>query len=89
LGEIAGRLFATTPLRRLMLAGGDSSSHAARAMGIEAIEMISVFTPGAPLCRIHAPGHAADGREIIFKGGQVGAADLFSRLETGTSTTSS
>ncbi|MES2920150.1 MAG: four-carbon acid sugar kinase family protein [Verrucomicrobiota bacterium] len=84
LGEIAGRLFATTPLRRLMLAGGDSSSHAARAMGIEAIEMAAVFTAGAPLCRIHAPGHAADGREIVFKGGQVGAADLFSRLESGT-----
>jgi uncharacterized protein YgbK (DUF1537 family) len=89
LGEIAARLFATAPLRRLMLAGGDSSSHAARAMGIEAIEMISVFTPGAPLCRIHAPGHAANGREIVFKGGQVGAADLFSRLETGTSSTPS
>jgi 3-oxoisoapionate kinase len=89
LGEIAAQLFVTTSLHRLMLAGGDSSSHAARAMGIEAIEMISVFTPGAPLCRIHALGHAADGREIVFKGGQVGAADLFSRLETGTSSTPS
>jgi 3-oxoisoapionate kinase len=84
LGEIAGRLFATTPLRRLMLAGGDSSSHAARAMGIEAIEMAAVFTAGAPLCRIHAPGHAADGREVVFKGGQVGAIDLFPRLQSGT-----
>lgn len=83
LGEIAGRLFATTPLRRLMLAGGDSSSHAARAMGIEAIEMAADFTAGAPLCRIHASVHPADGREIVFKGGQVGAVDLFTRLLTG------
>ncbi len=89
LGEIAGQLFASTPLRRLMLAGGDSSSHAARAMGIEAIEMDAVFTAGAPLCKVHASGHPADGREIVFKGGQVGAADLFSRLETGTASNTS
>lgn len=87
LGQIAGQLFATTPLRRLMLAGGDSSSHAARAMGIEAIEMAAVFTAGAPLCRIHAPGHPADGREVVFKGGQVGAPDLFSHLLHGSSLT--
>jgi uncharacterized protein YgbK (DUF1537 family) len=85
LGNIAAGLTATTPLRRLMIAGGDSSSHAARALGVEAISMIAIFTPGAPLCTLHSPDRPADGCEIVFKGGQVGAPDLFSRLLHGTS----
>ena len=35
------------------------------------------IAPGAPLCRVHAPGYAAEGREIVFKGGQNGRDDFF------------
>ncbi len=83
LGRIGREVLAGSDIRRLMIAGGDSSSHAARALGIEAVEMTATFTPGAPLCRIHAPDSPAAGREIVFKGGQVGAADLFPRLLRG------
>jgi len=62
---------------RLVIAGGDTSSYLARALGIEAAEMIAPLTPGAPLCRVRAPGSPADGLEVSFKGGQVGAADFF------------
>jgi len=70
-------------LRRLVIAGGDTSSYAARALGIEAVEMICPLTPGAPLCRAHAPGSPVDGLEINLKGGQVGAEDYFGKLVTG------
>jgi uncharacterized protein YgbK (DUF1537 family) len=70
-------------LRRLVIAGGDTSSYAARALGIEAVEMICPLIPGAPLCRVHAPGSPVDGMEINLKGGQVGGEDYFQKLLEG------
>jgi len=83
LGRIARDVVAQTSVRRLLIAGGDSSSFAARALGIEAVEMIAPLAPGAPLCRVHGPGSPIDGREVNFKGGQVGAPDYFSAVARG------
>lgn len=83
LGHFAREAIARTGLRRLLVAGGDSSSYAARALGIEAVEMIAPLAPGAPLCRAHAPGSPANGIEINFKGGQVGAEDYFGAVARG------
>jgi uncharacterized protein YgbK (DUF1537 family) len=65
------------------LAGGDTSSFAARALGIEALEMIAPLTPGAPLCRASAPGSPAEGCEFVFKGGQVGPEHYFDIVKCG------
>jgi uncharacterized protein YgbK (DUF1537 family) len=59
-----------------VVTGGDTSSFAARALGIEALEFAAPIAPGAPLCRIHAPGCVADGKDIVFKGGQNGRDDF-------------
>jgi uncharacterized protein YgbK (DUF1537 family) len=83
LAHVADALIARHGVRRLLVAGGDTSSYAARALGIEALEMIAPLAPGAPLCRVHAPGSSADGIEVNFKGGQVGAADYFGAAERG------
>lgn len=77
LGQLAREAIAATGVRRLVIAGGDTSSYAGRALGIESLEMLSPVVPGAPLCRARAPGSPADGIEIVFKGGQVGASDFF------------
>jgi uncharacterized protein YgbK (DUF1537 family) len=77
LGELARDLIATNGVKRLVVAGGDTSSYAARALGIESLEMLAPLTPGAPLCRVRAPNSPADGIEIVFKGGQVGAPNYF------------
>jgi uncharacterized protein YgbK (DUF1537 family) len=77
LGEIAKEVAKQTALQRIVVAGGDTSSYAARAMGIEAVEMIAPLTPGAPICRAYAPGSSIDGLELVFKGGQVGKEDFF------------
>jgi hypothetical protein len=45
-------------------------SYAARAMGIEAVEMKAPLCPGRPLCKAYAPGSPIDGLEIIVKGGR-------------------
>ncbi|MDX3916084.1 MULTISPECIES: four-carbon acid sugar kinase family protein [Olivibacter] len=80
LGEIARYIARTTDLGRLGVAGGDTSSLIARALGIEAVEMIAPFSPGAPLCRAFAPNTPLDGIEINFKGGQVGDEHYFIKL---------
>lgn len=77
LGMIARFTAGKTSLQRVVVAGGDTSSYAARAMGIEAVEMIAPLSPGAPLCRAYAPGSAVDGLQAVFKGGQVGKEDFF------------
>ncbi|MEJ6981381.1 four-carbon acid sugar kinase family protein [Pedobacter sp. P351] len=81
LGRIIKLVAEKTALQRIVIAGGDTSSHAARAMGIEAVEMIAPLAPGSPLCKAYAPGSAINGLEVNFKGGQVGKEDYFEMLK--------
>jgi uncharacterized protein YgbK (DUF1537 family) len=83
LGKVLRGALAQSKVRRVCLAGGDTSGFAARALGIEAVEMIAPLTPGAPLCRAFAPGSPADGLEVVFKGGQVGAENYFRIVKNG------
>jgi uncharacterized protein YgbK (DUF1537 family) len=83
LGRIGRKLVEETNLNRVVVAGGDTSSYAARAMGIESVEMITTLVPGAPLCRATAPESPLDGKEVNFKGGQVGAENYFGLLSEG------
>jgi 3-oxoisoapionate kinase len=83
LGEVLRLALAASPVRRFCVAGGDTSSYVARALHIEALEMIASLTPGAPLCRAHAPDSPVNGLEVVFKGGQVGAENYFSCVQSG------
>jgi uncharacterized protein YgbK (DUF1537 family) len=83
IGDIARGALAETATRRLAIAGGDSSSHAARTLGIQSVEMIAPLAPGAPLCRASAPDSPLGGCEVNFKGGQVGAPDYFGAVVRG------
>ncbi len=83
LGRIAHEAVEQCGLRRLGVAGGDTSGFLANALGIEALEMVAPMLPGVPLCRVHAPGSAAHGLEVSFKGGQVGGGDYFTALRRG------
>ena len=85
LGEVMRGTLEQVRVQRLCIAGGDTSSYAARAMCIEALEMIAPLTPGAPLCRVFAPGSPAEGLEIVFKGGQVGPENYFDIVKRGKS----
>jgi uncharacterized protein YgbK (DUF1537 family) len=83
LARILDLSLACTGANRGVVCGGDTSMHVARELGIEALEFTSAFTPGGPLCRVHAPGSAADGCDLIFKGGQVGRDRFFPDLANG------
>jgi uncharacterized protein YgbK (DUF1537 family) len=84
LGAILRVLVTQEKLTRALVAGGDTSSHAARQLGLSALTLATPIAPGSPLCRGHAPGGALDGLEIALKGGQVGGATYFRQVLDGT-----
>ena len=83
IGETLRTLLERSGVRRVVVAGGDTSGHVAAALGIEALEMVAPLAPGGPLCRAYAPGGEFDGIEIAFKGGQVGRPDYFATALNG------
>lgn len=83
LGKIARQVLTGNSLQRLVIAGGDTSSYAARELGINAVEMIAPLVKGAPLCKAYAENSPVDGMEINLKGGQVGAPSYFVELQNG------
>jgi uncharacterized protein YgbK (DUF1537 family) len=83
LGQVLTACVLVSGPLRVCVAGGDTASYAARAIGIDSLEMIAPFTRGAPLCRIRSKQPKLDGVEAVFKAGQVGGPDLFVRLMEG------
>jgi uncharacterized protein YgbK (DUF1537 family) len=85
LGRILRQLIERENLSRAVIAGGDTSSHALKALGIEALTTLLPLpeTPGSPLCLAHGAEKAASGLQIAMKGGQVGADDYFSMIRNG------
>ena len=83
LGSIAKKVCEEVKLRRVVVAGGDTSSYAARAMEIDAVEMIAPLVIGAPLCKAYSRNKNINGLEINFKGGQVGDEKYFEVLKNG------
>jgi len=79
LGRLARELLARTGLRRLVVAGGDTSSYATQELGLYGLEMLAELTPGAPLCRGYSEDAQFDGLEIALKGGQMGKEDYFGK----------
>jgi uncharacterized protein YgbK (DUF1537 family) len=77
LGNIGLKVCEQVKLKRIVIAGGDTSSYAGRAIQIEALEMIAPFVSGAPLCKVYSKNKTIDGLEINLKGGQVGGEDYF------------
>lgn len=77
LGSIAKQAVMHSNVKRVVIAGGDTSSYAARAMEIDAVEMIAPLVSGAPLCKAYSANEKINGLEVNFKGGQVGADDYF------------
>jgi 3-oxoisoapionate kinase len=77
LGTIAKAAAQQALVKRIIIAGGDTSSYAARAMEITAVEMMAPFGYGAPLCKAISANKSINGLEVNFKGGQVGSESYF------------
>jgi len=83
LGTISKEAVTKAKLKRVVVAGGDTSSYTARAMEIEALEMIAPLIPGAPLCKVYSANEGINGLEVNLKGGQVGGEDYFLIMKKG------
>jgi uncharacterized protein YgbK (DUF1537 family) len=80
-GRLLARVLALAPaVRRVGIAGGDSSSHAVRALGLWGMSHLAQLAPGVPLVRAHAGDERLDGLELMLKGGQMGPRDVLTRL---------
>lgn len=80
--QAGARLFAAVldeiPITRAGVSGGDTSSHAIRALDIDRLELAASIDSGVALCRVR--GRRFDGLELMLKGGQMGSPDLFERV---------
>jgi uncharacterized protein YgbK (DUF1537 family) len=84
LGIVASAMVRSRGLRRLVVAGGDTSGRVLAHLPIHAIEAASPLAAGSPLCRGYSDDPAFDGLELVMKGGQVGGPDLFVAATGGT-----
>ncbi|ESY57519.1 MULTISPECIES: four-carbon acid sugar kinase family protein [unclassified Mesorhizobium] len=87
LGELLRALTIEQKLQRVVVAGGDTSSHALGQMGVDAltVRMPLPASLGSPLCVAHSRVKAIDGLEVALKGGQVGTDRYFSAIRDGLS----
>jgi 3-oxoisoapionate kinase len=85
LGRILKILIVQQTLGRVVIAGGDTSSHALGELHVDAltVKMPLPETPGSPLCLAHGSAPETDGLEIALKGGQVGADAYFCAIRDG------
>jgi uncharacterized protein YgbK (DUF1537 family) len=78
------RLLASTmrqqPVRRLGIAGGDTSSIGIQALDLWGLSHVGTIAPGVALCYGHSDDPALHGMEIMLKGGQMGGSDLLARF---------
>jgi len=70
-------------LSRVGIAGGDTSSHAVQELAPWGLEWIGQLDPGVPLLRARSDDPDVHGVELMLKGGQMGADDLFDALVRG------
>jgi 3-oxoisoapionate kinase len=83
LGQLLDGLLRRTGVRRAVIAGGDTSGHAAQHLGIDALTALAPLAPGAPLCTAHSPDGALRGLQLVLKGGQGGGEDVFTLARAG------
>jgi len=74
-GELARRLVAEKGVRRLIVAGGETSGAVVSALGVKAAEVVRVIDPGVPALRtMEGPV-----LRLVLKSGNFGAENFFSK----------
>lgn len=68
------------PLKRMGIAGGDTSSLAVKALGAWGLSYRATLEAGVTVSVVHSDDVALDGMELMLKGGQMGSDDVFERL---------
>lgn len=82
-GTLLRAVLDSVPLRRVGVAGGDTSSYSLSALDAWGLAYGGALSHGVPLCRLRSVHARMDGLEIMLKGGQMGPPDLFETLVRG------
>lgn len=82
-GALLNAVLTEADVSRIVVAGGDTSSHAVAALDAFGLSYRAPMVPGAPLCRLHSDDARLDGRDIILKGGQMGPVSFFNDVIAG------
>jgi len=86
LGRILERILREGGIRRAVIAGGDTSGHVTRRLGVVALTALAPTIPGAALFQAHVAsdsGAPVAGVELALKGGQMGTPDYFGWIKAG------
>lgn len=78
LGKVLADLTQRVALKKVVVAGGDTSGTVARALDLLVLQVATSVTPGAPLCL--GTNREGEQIEIALKGGQMGTPDYFARV---------
>lgn len=82
-GELLRQLLDSSDVRRVVIAGGDTSGEVMQALDLVALQLKACLFPGAPLCQGYTALDAEPVVEIALKGGQMGDTDYFQTARRG------
>jgi 3-oxoisoapionate kinase len=79
---IVDRVLKKVPVKRVAIAGGDTSSRIAQGLGFWGLSYHSQISNGVALCQTRSGIPERDQMLLMLKGGQMGDVDLFERFLT-------
>lgn len=86
-GDLAGatarlvaRILDRVPVRRLAIAGGDTSSRIVQGLGLWGLSYGWRHAPGVAVSLGRSDDSRRDGMQLLLKGGQMGSDDIFDRF---------
>jgi uncharacterized protein YgbK (DUF1537 family) len=82
LGDIAQKILHRSSVKRLVVAGGDTSGRIQKYLQIKALQVAKSIGLGAPLCYVFSQRKKINGLEVAFKGGQIGDPDYFVQAQS-------
>lgn len=82
-GDFLRRLILESGVRRVLIAGGDTATHAVKQLRLDALTFAASLAPGVPLCMGHAKDSPLHGLELALKGGQMGGENFFAEVRDG------
>ena len=82
-GELLRDLMTSSSVRRVVIAGGDTSGEVMQALDLSALQVKARLFPGAPLCQGYADLNSEPIVEIALKGGQMGDENYFDLARQG------
>jgi 3-oxoisoapionate kinase len=83
LGKLLKSLLQESSVRRVIICGGDTASHALQQLDLYALTWSASAEPGAPLCHAHSDNQIFRNLELVLKGGQIGGQDFFELVRNG------